>query len=148
VYVHFMLASNGRLLPTLKAVALVFYHRLAKRATLHLRPPRDMNTSPSRHVFGRREDAVCALITRLEADIITDSKLFARCCLTVPPCLQELSEARQRLNQHLIRAQAICAVHGRDLEITGRERYIHRLFDAVDKAHEALDEATAYLDSL
>ena len=107
-----------------------------------------MNIRLRGRVYDRRENAVCALITRLEADLLCSSKRFVRCCQSPTPQRQELAKARHEFNLCLSRAQAICQVHGSTLELTGRESFIHRLFDAVDKANEALDEAFHRLDSL
>jgi hypothetical protein len=148
MYVHFILPGNGRPLAMLRAILKVAYHRLATRAMIQPRPPRPMNSSLTRQAYDRREDAICALVNRLEGDILCTSQRFARCCQSANPCPEELAKARHQLNLHLAQAQAVCSVHGFNLEIMGRESFIHRLFDAVDKANDALDEATHYLDSL
>lgn len=148
MYVHFILPGITYPLAMLRAIASACYHHLARRVMIDPSPSRSTSPNPGKLIYQRREDAVCALITRLEADIICESKFFARCCQARPPRLRELADARQRLNRHLSQAQAICSVHGLNLEIMGRESFIHRLFDAVDKANEALDETTHYLDSL
>ncbi len=100
----------------------------------------------TRPTFQRRQDAVCSLITRIEGDLLTLAKQTTRCCENPRRRATELGAIRYQFELLLAKAQAICTVHGEMLERTGRERFIHRIFTAIDAVNDELDRADAALE--